>query len=206
MNYFITGNDTAVGKTFVTALLTRSLRAAGMDTVALKPISCGDLEDVRILREAADNTLNADIICPVPLPIPAAPYTNVLAGERVDLDLIKKTFAEIRARHRSVLVEGVGGWLVPIRKNYFVRDLAKELGLPVVVVVANRLGAINHTLLTVESILACGLVCGGIILNQVSPASDPVAVSNRAILTDILSVPVLMEVGYGATEINTAVA
>ncbi|MEO6054806.1 MAG: dethiobiotin synthase [Chthoniobacterales bacterium] len=206
MNYFVTGTDTGVGKTFVTALMTRSLRAAGMDTVALKPISCGDMEDVRLLRAAADNTLNEDSICPCALPLPAAPYTNMLVGgNTVDLELIKKTFQHLRAQYRSILVEGVGGWLVPIQRNYFVRDLARELGLPVVVVVANRLGAINHTLLTIESIRASGLICGGIVLNQTTLIPDAVAHSNRTVLTELLDVPILLEVEYGKTELGMAV-
>ena len=80
--------------------------------------------------------------------------------------LIHETFARLRSAHESVIVEGVGGWLVPITRDYFVSDLAADFGLPVVVVVANRLGALNHTFLTVESILARGLECAGIILNE----------------------------------------
>ncbi|MEO6845992.1 MAG: dethiobiotin synthase [Chthoniobacterales bacterium] len=198
MNYFITGTDTGVGKTFVTALLTRSLRAAGLDTIAFKPISCGPSDDLLILRAAANNILNEDIVCPVQLPIAAAPYANERTGQPpVDVTLIRQTFRRLRANHRSILVEGVGGWLVPIRRYYFVHDLAKDLGLPVVIVVANRLGALNHTLLTIESIRASGLTCAGIILNDANTASDPVADSNHGILQELLNVPILLEIAYG---------
>lgn len=207
MNYFVTGTDTGVGKTFVTALLTRSLRASGLDTVALKPISCGGLEDVNILREAADDSLNADVICPVQLPLPAAPYANTLIGESpADIEKIKETYQHVRRQHRSILVEGVGGWLVPIHKDYCVRDLAKEIDLPVVVVAANRLGVINHTLLTVESIHASGLTCAGVILNQTIAHAELVANSNRAILKELLDVPIILDVAHGETELGLAIA
>jgi dethiobiotin synthetase len=134
----------------------------------------------------------------------AAPYTAAMIEERViDLPLIRETFASIQARHATVIVEGAGGWLVPIMREYLVRDLAVEFGLPVVVVAANRLGVINHTLLTVESILAAGIPCAGVILNQ-PKAPDPAdtsVVTNPGILEDILAlkgVPVLGEVEYGS--------
>ena len=151
MNAFVTGTDTGAGKTYVTARLIRHLRARGRDTVGFKPICCGGREDAEILRAAADDVLSLNEVNPVWLRTPAAPYTAALIENRaIDLDLIRETLAALRTRHRSVLVEGVGGWLAPIRKDYPVADLAREIGFPVVVVVRNRLGALNHAVLTVE--------------------------------------------------------
>ena len=103
-----------------------------------------------------------------------------------------------------MIIEGVGGWMVPILRNYFLGDLAAEFGLPIAVVVANRLGAINHTLLTVEAIRSRGLECAGIILNEATSALDGVDIAgatNRSILEELLDVPVLFEVRHGQTEL-----
>jgi dethiobiotin synthetase len=207
VNYFVTGTDTGVGKTFVSALLVRALRAAGFDTVGMKPICCGDRQDAETLRAAAENELPLDDVNPVWFRFPAAPYAASMVENRMpDLDQIRERFARIRAGRRSMIVEGVGGWLVPITQHYSVADMAAEMELPVVVVVANKLGALNHALLTVESIRARGLPCAGIILNHTSPEPDPVAQTNRGVLETLLDVPILHEIEYGQTSLKLGVA
>lgn len=208
MNAFVTGTDTGVGKTYATARLIRRLRARGLDTVGFKPICCGSREDAEILRAAADDALTLNEVNPVWLRTPAAPYTAALVENRpVDLALVRETFAGLRARHRSVLVEGVGGWLVPIEKDYTVADLAAECGLPVIVVVRNRLGALNHAALTVHHLRARGLTCAGLILNEGLPPADdadePQAVAlatNRAVLEETLGLPVIFTLGRDQAE------
>jgi dethiobiotin synthetase len=210
MNLFLTGTDTNVGKTYVAALLVRALRQAGLDTVGFKPICCGGREDAEVLYEAADGALALNEVNPVWLRTPAAPYTAAMIENRaIDLALIRETFARIRASHRSVIVEGVGGWLVPIERDYLVRDLARELKLPVAVVVANRLGAINHTLLTIESLRRAGLECAGLILNHpasVAAEERTALATNRAILEDVTQVPVIFEIAQGQTALVLALA
>ncbi len=207
MNYFLTGTDTGVGKTYVGVLLIRALRKAGFDTVGMKPICCGERADAEALRAAAGGELSLDDVNPVWFRFPAAPYTAAMVENRLpDLDQIRDRFARIRASRRSVIVEGVGGWLVPILKNYSVADLAAELGLPVVVVAANRLGVLNHTLLTVRAVQAHGLKCAGVILNNIVTEPDAAASTNRAVLEDLLEVPVLHEVGAGQAALELAVA
>jgi dethiobiotin synthetase len=207
MNYFITGTDTGVGKTYVSVLLIRALRKAGFDTVGLKPICCGDRADAESLRAAADSELLLDDVNPVWFRVPAAPYTASMIEERLpDLDQIRDRFARIRLHRRSLIVEGVGGWLVPILRDYSVADLAAEMKLPVVVVAANRLGALNHTLLTVRAIQERGLTCAGVILNNILPASDPATSTNRAILEHLLEVPLLHEIENGQAALSFAVA
>ena len=209
MNAFVTGTDTGVGKTYVTARLIRRLRAQGLDTVGFKPICCGSREDAELLRAAANNVLDINEVNPVWLRTPAAPYVAAMIENRpIDLALIRETFAALRARHRSVLVEGVGGWLVPIEKDYTVADLAAECALPVVLVVKNRLGALNHAALTVHHLRSRGLTCTGVILNEGPPnpedANEPQAIAvttNQAVLEDILALPILFTVGYGQNEI-----
>ena len=208
MNLFITGTDTGVGKTYVTARLIRHLRAQGLDTVGFKPICCGSRDDAEILRDAAQSSLALNEVNPVWLRTPAAPYTAAMIENRpVDLALIRDTYQALRSRYASILVEGVGGWLVPITRDYNVADLAREFGLPVAVVVKNRLGALNHAALTVHHIRSREgvgtLQCAGLVVNdgkstgdsEESPEPQGIATAtNRAILEDWLGVTILYEV------------
>jgi dethiobiotin synthetase len=205
MNLFITGTDTGVGKTYVTALLIRHLRARGKDAVGFKPICCGSREDAEILHAAAGGQPLLNEVNPVWFRVPAAPYTASLIENRVvDLALIRDVYATLRSRHEIVLVEGVGGWLVPILRDYTVADLSAEFGLPVLVVVRNRLGALNHTALTVRQIRLTGQNCIGLVLNQgcsttsevtEADSADTVATTtNRSVLENWLDVPIVAEV------------
>jgi dethiobiotin synthetase len=208
MNFFITGTDTNVGKTFVTSLLTRSLRKTGFDTVAMKPISCGEPEDSRTLLDAANNELSMEEVTPVSYAAPLAPIEAArLEGRTFDSSEVLPTFERLRRTHRSLLVEGVGGWIVPLTKDYSSADLAKAMGLPVLLVVRNKLGALNHTLLTLESITSHGLTCGGIVLNNhPEDASDLAAEGNRRLLPELTNVPLLFELRPGQTELELAIA
>ena len=198
MNLFLTGTDTNVGKSYVAALLVRAWRAAGRDCVGLKPICCGDREDATLLHAAAEGAIALNDVNPVWLRTPAAPYTASLVENRaIDLALIRESFARARQAHECLIVEGAGGWLVPIARDYFVADLAMEFGLPVAIVVANRLGALNHALLTVAAVRARGLECAGLILNHPSPEEDIATTTNRGILEEFAGVPMLTEVAYG---------
>jgi dethiobiotin synthetase len=205
VNLFLTGTDTNVGKTHVATLLVRALRKSGRDAVGLKPICCGGREDAEKLHVASDECLSLNDVNPVWLRPPAAPYTAAMIESRViDLALIRETFARTRSEHESVIVEGVGGWRVPILRDFFVSDLAAEMGLPVAVVVANKLGALNHALLTIESIRAGGLTCAGIILNHTTPPEsgpDIATTTNRAVLESLIDVPVLFEIEYAQREL-----
>lgn len=184
------------------ALLVKALRKAGRDCVGLKPICCGGREDAELLHAAAEGAIPLNEINPVWLRTPAAPYTAaVIENRAIDLMLIRESFGRARSAHESLIVEGVGGWRVPIARDYFVGDLAEEFGMPVAVVVANRLGAINHALLTVESIRARGLPCAGLILNRVSAEDDVATATNRSVLEELAGVPILAEVGYGQSEV-----
>lgn len=206
MNLFLTGTDTNVGKTYVAALLIRALRKAGVDAVGMKPICCGDRDDAELLHAAAAGAISLNDVNPVWLRTPAAPYTAAMVENRaIDLALIRETFTRLRAAHRAIIVEGVGGWLVPITRDYLVRDLAIDFGLPVAVVFANRLGAINHTLLTVESIRASGLTCAGLIQNHPSSGEDVATTTNRGVIEELTGAPVLFDIALGERGITVAV-
>lgn len=202
MHFFVTGTDTDVGKTYVACLLIRALRQAGIDAVGMKPICCGDRADAEALQAASGGAVSLNAINPVWLRTPAAPYTAAMIEERpIDLALIRDAFGQLKAAHQAVVVEGVGGWMVPIADGYFIRDLAREFALPVFVVAANRLGALNHTLLTVEAVQQAGLRCLGTIWNEVAPASAPTPATamNRAVFEALIELPASLAVEHGET-------
>lgn len=200
MNLFVTGTDTGVGKTFVTALLTRALRCAGYGTLALKPLCSGERSDVEILREASGQILSLDETNPVWLQAPATPLVAArLENRTLSLDPLVAWFQNLSAKHPSLLVEGAGGWLVPITETETLADLAVRLALPIIPIVANRLGCLNHTLLTLESIQARGLPCPGIILNHLDSPSGPAQLTNAQILAR--HTQILLEIYPGQKQI-----
>jgi dethiobiotin synthetase len=191
MSVFITGTDTGVGKTHITRLILADLRQRGIDAVGYKPVACGDRDDARILAEASGG-LSLDAVNPVHLQTPVAPYVaGLLENRTVDSAGLLAGFHQLAAAHTQVIVEGAGGWEVPIAPGYRISDLAHDLALPVIIVTANRLGALNHTLLTVAAIRAKGLVCAGIILNQLDDELDTAMITNKGVLEDLTGVPLL---------------
>ena len=192
VSLFVTGTDTGVGKTFTATQLLRLARAAGIRCAGYKPICCGDRQDAELLLAASDPGLTLDEVNPIWFRTPAAPFTASLVEKReVDLEAIREQFRWLRARFDLVVVEGVGGWLVPIRADYFASHLAAELQLPVLIVALNRLGCLNHTMLTIQSVAASGLPCLGVAFNNVGAAVEPAETTNFEILTRISPVPVL---------------
>jgi dethiobiotin synthetase len=194
MSFFITGTDTGVGKTYVTRLIIASLRAEGLDVVGYKPIACGDRQDAVILA-AVSGGLDLDEINPVHLNTAVAPYVaGLLENRTVVVAELLAGFHHLAARHEQVIVEGAGGWEVPLAPNYRVSDLAVDLKLPVVVVAGNKLGALNHLILTVNAIRAKGLICAGIVLNQLEDEMDTAMITNKGVVEDLTGVPLLEHV------------
>lgn len=197
MNFFITGTDTGVGKTYITKLLVESLRAEGKYAVGFKPISCGDREDAVILAAASGN-LSLDEVNPLHFSSAVAPHVAaLLENKTIDPAQILASYQAISEIYDPVIVEGAGGWEVPITENYFVSDLAKDLNLPVILVAANRLGALNHILLTLAAIQAKGLKCAGIILNQLEDEMDTPMITNKGIIESLTQVPLLDHIIHG---------
>ena len=202
MSLFITGTDTGVGKTHTAVQLVRLLRAAGTSCAGMKPICCGDRRDAELLLKASSDGPTIDDVNPVWLKTPAAPIVGSLTEEvNINIEQILAAFRALQNRVDHVIVEGVGGWLVPIRSDYFVSDLVVEMGLPVLVVAQNRLGCLNHTALTVRSVLQHKLSCVGVALNGVPDTSDIAAVTNADILKKILDVPLLSGLGQNLMEL-----
>jgi dethiobiotin synthetase len=206
MNYFVTGTDTDCGKTYVTALLVRAARTTGADAVGAKPFCCGPRTDVEILAQVSDHVETLDAINPVWLKTPAAPRACEMLGEpAADVPRALTAVRDLAARHTQVFCEGAGGWLVPVAKDCTIADFAVELGWPVLVVARNKLGVLNHTLLTVESIRARGLTVAGVILNDSDGLEDVAQKTNRAVLEEALGRPLLTEVARGAERIEWVV-
>ena len=177
-----------------------------MSVLGLKPVSSGDRSDAKRLWEAAGGVVDLDTVNPVYYRAPLAPYTaGQLEGSSLKLADMTEQIKTARSHQGGfdfTLVEGAGGWEVPLGHGFGISDLAKELELPVVVIAANWLGAINHTLLTVKAVQAAGLKCAGIILNYPVAERDVAAVTNRAVIEELSPVPVLGEVMTDATEVD----
>jgi dethiobiotin synthetase len=202
VSLFVTGTDTGVGKTHIAARILHLLRASGIRCAGMKPICCGDRRDAQALLAAGSDCVTIDEVNPVWLKTPAAPIVGTLV-ERVPINVeqILSAFQALQNRVEHVIVEGTGGWLVPIRSDYFVSDLAAAMKLPVVVVAQNRLGCLNHAILTARSVSAHQLRCVGLVLNSVAMMSDVASLTNADILKRILNIPLLSRLGENLTQL-----
>jgi len=197
--FFITGTDTGVGKTIITVALLRLLKTYGLNACGMKPVETGCVRkheklipsDGRFIKTAANLEEPLDTISPCRFEHPLAPLAaSCIAGTPVDLEKIKSTYARLSSRYDAVIVEGVGGLLVPVAEDYSVIDLAKDFGLPVIVVSGTRLGTLNHTMLTVTCARKAGLMVSGIIMNESHPPENtPAEKTNEDILMKISPVP-----------------
>lgn len=203
--FFITGTDTEVGKTYVTCALLRDLRRRGMAAVGYKAMACGDRGDARAMLAATDPTLPVDVVNPVYLRAATAPYVAAMLENRtLTLDELVRGFEAAAVLGTPVLAEGAGGWEVPIAPGVTMADFAAVLQLPVVLVVGNKLGAVNHALMTVQGIRARGLECRGIVLNHMGESWDTAAVTNRRLIEEFTGLPVAAELIHGQEEIDSA--
>lgn len=192
MSFFITGTDTAVGKTHVAKQLLLTARAAGLRSAGLKPICCGDRADAEQLLAASSDGLTIDEVNPLWFKTPLAPFAASLIEQRaVDAIALVEGLRDLESRFDTVVVEGAGGWLVPIRADFYMSDLAAKMGLPVLIVALNRLGCLNHTLLTIKSVEATGLTCAGIVMNELPGAPDLASNTNIEVLQKLIDVPML---------------
>jgi dethiobiotin synthetase len=209
--FFITGTDTGVGKTVITAALVKAAQHLGCKAAGMKPIETGcqraadsrqhtagsnDIlipPDGQFLQEISGTNASLDLITPIRFENPLAPMPAAeIEGVAVDMRKIMDAFMKLAYTYNVLIVEGVGGIRVPLIREYFVADMAKDFGLPVIVVTRPGLGTINHTLLTVEHALMKGLTVAGIIINYNRPAEMTSAEqTNPAVLEKTCPVPVL---------------
>jgi dethiobiotin synthetase len=187
---FITGTDTGVGKTVVTAALASRLTQRGRRVGVMKPIETGTstgVTDMERLRVAIEASASREIMNPYRLTAPMAPYPAArLEGVAIDLEHIAACFQQLAADHDLLLVEGVGGLLVPISAELDVSDVIRRLGLPALLVARAALGGINHTLLTIEALQRRRIPILGIVLNHPHPSSGPMDEAQAASTADLI--------------------
>jgi dethiobiotin synthetase len=172
--YFLTGTDTGVGKTFAAAALLHAAGRHGHTTLGMKPVSAGadaTGSDIDRLLAAGSVEVPRHLVNPFSFAAPVAPHIAAADERRpIDIDVIRDAFTQLTALAEFVVVEGVGGFRVPLGDAIDTADLAQALDLPVILVVGLRLGCINHALLTAEAIHARGLGLAGWIANCIDPA------------------------------------
>jgi dethiobiotin synthetase len=201
---FVTGTDTDVGKTVIAAGLTAALRFRNIRATYFKPVQSGCQEengqliasDARLAQTMADLAEPLEVLTPVVLKLPLAPAVAAAqAGVRIDLEEIARVYRDLAGRYDFVVVEGAGGLYVPLVDNDFlVLDLARWLGLPVLVVARPGLGTINHTVMTVKTVEQAGLPVVGVIINQYPENPNLAARTNPEIIEAVGGRPVLVKV------------
>ncbi len=197
---FITGTDTGVGKTEVTCQLAAELQSRGRSVGLYKPACSGAIrhpdghliwEDVERLAAAIPAGIPREWICPQRFMAPVAPPVAARQeGTSVDGALLRSGVHVWTGQVDFVLVEGAGGWKSPLTMQETVADVARDLNFPVLIVAANRLGMLNQTILTVESVKNCSLPLLGIVVNSTSEGDDESCDSNSEILRQLVDVPV----------------
>ena len=198
---FITGTDTDVGKTVVAGAYAAWLASRGVDVGVMKPFATGAVErngrlvseDAEYLKAAAQSDDPLDLINPICLREPLAPYVAAMReGVEIDIDRVAAAFAELQRRHEYVIVEGVGGIAVPVTRGLLVADCHDLFPLPMWVVARPNLGTINHTVLTVDFATRHGWNVEGIIFNESNPTPATTAVrTNPEEITRLTGVPIL---------------
>lgn len=210
--FFVTGTDTGVGKTIITAALIKAAHLLGFKACGMKPIETGckreefkvkssklKVKDMLIpsdgtfLGEITGTGESIDLITPIRFENPLAPLpASEIENMPIDLDKIKTAYKELSNKYDVIIVEGIGGLLVPIKRGHFVIDLAKDFGLPIIVVSKPGLGTINHTMLTVNYAIKEGLDVAGIIINHTRPPERTLAENtNPEIIRRLSPVPVI---------------
>lgn len=172
--YFIAGTDTGIGKTAITAGLAGSMRKLGVNVGVMKPIATGipqktglKSSDVSILVEASGTKDSEDLINPMFLPIPTSPYdATKLLSVSIDMSLIHTKFTKLCSMHDVLLVEGIGGMMTPITKNFFVADMIKTMDIETIIVTRATLGTLNHTIMTYKMCKDYNIKVKGLVINN----------------------------------------
>ena len=198
-SYFITATDTGVGKTTITAALAASIKKSGIDVGIMKPVATGVLQktgfkssDVSILYHAAQVTDPENEINPIFMPLPVSPYD---AGKILDMTFNKKIifeqFTKLKNKHEMMLVEGIGGILTPLARDYFVADMIKDLGLETIIVTRSTLGTLNHTMMTIKICREYKIPVKGILVNNYDENGGPAEKNSPITIHEMTGVPIL---------------
>ena len=195
---FVTATDTDIGKTFVCAGLAYALKKSGIDVGIMKPFACGvkqkigfSSNDLTILTNAAMVDDAEDIINPFFFPIPASPYTAAKnLGVKIDVEHVMECFRKLDQIHDIVLVEGIGGIMTPILKEYAIIDLIKDLMANTIIVTSSKIGTVNHTVLTCNMCKNMNIPIKGLIINNFDSTGYPIPELERD-LSALTDLPVL---------------
>ncbi|MEP6899237.1 MAG: dethiobiotin synthase [Rhodanobacter sp.] len=210
---FIGGTDTGIGKTHVACALLHALRAAGCHAGGMKPVASDCVQtpeglrndDALALQAASADSPPYALVNPMALREPLSPHLAAKHdGVTISLEPLHKSFEQLSRRHECVVVEGIGGWLVPLGPGLFASDIARQWQLPVILVVGMRLGCLNHALLSARAIEADGCRFLGWIGNHIDPAMDAPE-ENLATLRELLPVPCLGVLPHGLAPDQAAV-
>ncbi len=206
-SFFITGTDTEVGKTLIASALILKLQESGLKTVGYKPVAAGmrecdgswindDVENLLKVSQRVAPELQTKDICPYILKQPAAPHLVAqIEGAHLDIQVMLHQYYALQGKFDSVIVEGAGGFLVPIDEQHNLGDFAQAINLPVILVVNIKLGCINHSLLTIEAIQKRGLEIYGWIANVCQLGTE---FSNE----NIVSIEKILQLKYGVNMIG----
>ena len=201
---FVTGTDTGIGKTEVACGLLRAFAELGYSVIGMKPVAAGARRvrgtwrnsDVEAMRNAGNLHIARKLMNPYVFARPIAPHLAAQrTGTDIEINTIVHAYRQLTARADVVVVEGVGGFLVPLSDRYDTADLARRLDLPVILVVGMRLGCLSHALLTAAAIADRGLVFAGWVANRVEPAMREYR-GNVMALEKRLDAPLLGEIAY----------
>lgn len=197
--YFITGTDTGVGKTAITAGLAGSMRKLGVNVGVMKPIASGIPQktgfkslDVTLLADASGTKDSEDLINPVFLPIPTSPYdATKLLSLPVDMPLILTKFTKLLSAHDVLLVEGIGGIMTPITKNFFVADMIKAMSIETIIVTRATLGTLNHTMMTYQMCKDYDIKVKGLVINNFDEKGTAAEINAPMTLHEITGLNIL---------------
>jgi dethiobiotin synthetase len=204
--FFVTGTDTGVGKTLVACALLRAYSARGLRAIGMKPVAAGARleagrlvnDDVTALTAAGNVSAAVDLVSPYCFTPAIAPHIAAArAGVTIELGRVSRAYRALAGLADRVVVEGAGGFRVPLSSDRDMADLAVELALPVVMVVGMRLGCLNHALLTADAVRAAGLPLHAWVANHVIPGMA-YADENLAALDERLGAPLLARIAYHA--------
>lgn len=195
---FITGTDTEIGKTAFTAGLANVLKQEGHNVGVMKPVAAGSRADAEILKQSARVSDSLEEINPIYLGEPLSPNVAAQRATQIlHIDHITKAYKTLAQRHDLMLIEGVGGLLVPIQDHFSVADLIALLNVPIIIVSRAALGTINHTLLTIEAAQKRNLNILGVIYNAISDTTHDIAAqTSPEIITRLTQIPSLGTLPY----------